>query len=336
MLTVVTGATGHIGGNLVRALLERGRSVRVTVREDTRAIDGLDVERVRADVLDPASLRAAFDGAQVVFHLAAVIEITRQSNGVMRRVNVEGARNVAQACLERGVSRLVHFSSIHALSHRPEAEPIDETRPLALDEHTMAYDQTKASGELEVQRAVERGLAAVVVNPTAVLGPHDFKPSPVGQVLLDLYHRRMPALVEGGFNWVDVRDVVAGALAAEERGQVGQRYLLSGTWAPVRDLAQLVERHTGVRAPRLVAPMWLARVGAPFVEGFNRVTGGRPLYTSSSLRALRCHRLVSSDRARRDLGYSARPLGETVANEASPVRGYGRTPDFRVCAITSP
>jgi dihydroflavonol-4-reductase len=311
MLTVVTGASGHIGGNLVRALLEQGRRLRVTVRQDTRAIDGLQVVRVPADVLDPASLRRAFEGAEVVFHLAAVISITGDPAGTMQQTNIDGVRNVVEACLACGVRRLIHFSSIHALSHRPEAEPIDETRSFA-DGDAMAYDRTKAGGEQEVHRAVERGLDAVIVNPTAVIGPYDYKPSPVGQVLLDLYQRNFPALVAGGFDWVDVRDVVAGALAAEERGRTGERYLLSGKWASVADLARVVQEVTGVPAPRLVSPMWLARIGAPFVVAFNRVLGRRPLYTSSSLRALRCHRDVTSEKAKSELCYSSRPLRETV------------------------
>lgn len=322
MLTVVTGASGHIGGNLTRALLERGRSVRVTVRQDTRAIDGLEVQRVPADVLDPASLQRAFEGAEVVFHLAAVISITGDPAGAMQRTNIEGVRNVVEACLACGVRRLVHFSSIHALSHRPEAEPIDETRPFA-DGDALAYDRTKAGGEQEVHRAVERGLDAVIVNPTAVIGPHDYKPSPVGQVLLDLYQRSFPALVEGGFDWVDVRDVVAGALAAEERGKTGERYLLSGRWASVADLARVVEEVTGVAAPRFVSPMWLARLGAPFVVAFNSVLGRRPLYTSSSLRALRCHRDVSSEKAKAELCYSSRPLRETVEDTIDWFEGAG-------------
>jgi dihydroflavonol-4-reductase len=311
MLTVVTGASGHIGGNLVRALLEQGRRLRVTVRQDTRAIDGLQVVRVPADVLDPASLRRAFEGAEVVFHLAAVISITGDPAGTMQQTNIDGVRNVVEACLACGVRRLIHFSSIHALSHRPEAEPIDETRSFA-DGDAMAYDRTKAGGEQEVHRAVERGLDAVIVNPTAVIGPYDYKPSPVGQVLLDLYQRNFPALVAGGFDWVDVRDVVAGALAAEERGRTGERYLLSGKWASVADLARVVQEVTGVPAPRFVSPMWLARIGAPFVVAFNRVLGRRPLYTSSSLRALRCHRDVTSEKAKSELCYSSRPLRETV------------------------
>jgi len=163
-----------------------------------------------------------------------------------------------------------------------------------------------------VLAGLDRGLDAVIVNPTAILGPNDFGPSAMGRVLLDLYHRRLPALVGGGFDWVDVRDVVSGAMAAAAKAPRGERYLLSGEHRSVRDLAALVGDITGVRPPRLVSPMWLARVGAPFATTFARVAGRQPLFTSHSLHALRNHQLVSHDKATRELGYRPRPLVETL------------------------
>jgi len=323
MTVVVTGASGHVGGNLVRALLAAGRKVRCVVRNDTRAIEGLDVERVRGDVFDPASLRAAFDGAEVVYHLAAKVSIEGDPDGIVHRTNVEGPRNVAAACLDARVKRLVHFSSIHAFVQRPFDELLDEDRPLVEDPREMAYDRSKAAGQREVLDAVRRGLDAVIVHPTAILGPFDFKPSPVGQVLLDLYHRRLPALVAGGFDWVDVRDVVAGAMAAEQRGRTGRNYLLSGEWKSVAELAALAEEVTGVRPPRFVAPFWLARLGVPFLTAFARVTGRRPLYTSDSLHALESNRRISCDRAVAELGYTHRPLRETIADAYAWFREAG-------------
>lgn len=323
MTVVVTGASGHVGGNLVRALLAAGRRVRCVVRDDARAIAGLDVERVRADVFDPASLRAAFDGAEVVYHLAAKVSIEGDPGGIVHRTNVEGPRNVAAACLAARVKRLVHFSSIHAFVQRPFDERLDESRPLVTDPREMAYDRSKAAGQREVLDAVRRGLDAVIIHPTAILGPFDFKPSPVGQVLLDLYHRRLPALVAGGFDWVDVRDVVAGAMAAEQRGRTGRSYLLSGEWKSVVELAAIAEAVTGVRPPRFVAPFWLARLGAPFLTAFARLTGRRPLYTADSLHALESNRRISCERAVAELGYTHRPLRETIADAYAWFREAG-------------
>jgi dihydroflavonol-4-reductase len=316
---VVTGATGLVGGNLVRALLARellarellsrelfarGRPVRALVHRDRRALEGLDVEIVEGDVRDPASLRRAFDRVE--------------------------------ACLHCGVRRLIHFGSIHALVQEPLDVPVDESRPLVEIESRRypPYDRSKAAGEKEVQKGIERGLDAVIVYPTGMIGPYDFRPSHFGQVLLALGQDRLPALVTGGFDWVDVRDVVAGAMQAEERAPAGARYLLSGHWASLRELAGLVAEVTGAPVPRLVFPMWMARVGVPFGTHFTRLDGEHPLYTSVSLRALRSNRRVSHWRATRDLDYRPRPLRETLEDTFRWFTETGRL--ARPWAVRSP
>ncbi len=321
-MIVVTGASGHIGGNLVRALAGAGRAARALVHEEGRALDGVAVEQVRGDVLDPASLDRAFAGAEVVYHLAARISLTGDPDGRVAAVNVEGTRNVVEACLRAKVKRLVHFSSIHALAPNGD-RPVDETRPLYDEPAALAYERSKARGERFVLDGVARGLDAVIVNPTGVIGPLDWKPSELGEVLLDLYHRRMPALVDGGFNWVDARDVVAGAIAAERKGRSGERYLLSGHWTTVRELAEVAAGVTRVRAPRLTAPMWLARASAPFSVGWSRISGTRPKFTAESLKALRHWRHVRHDKATRELGYEPRPLRDTVADTYDWFRQQG-------------
>jgi dihydroflavonol-4-reductase len=323
MPVLVIGAAGHVGGNLVRALLAAGRKVRATVYRDERALAGLDVERVHADVLDPASLAAAMAGVDVVYHLAAIIAIAGELESRVAEVNVHGPRHVAQACLDAGVRRLIHFSSIHAFEQLPLDQPLDETRG-ASGPGAPTYDRTKAAGEREILAAVERGLDAVIVNPTSVLGPFDFKPGPMGDVLLRLGRGKMPALVQPGFDFVDVRDIVAGAFAAEERGRRGERYLLPGHYATFPQLAALMAQASGRPAPRLVTPLWLARVGAPFLGAWCKVTGGRPLYTSESLDILsRSHPDIRGDKAARELGYRTRPLEETVRDTWDWFRAAG-------------
>jgi len=312
MTVVVTGAAGHIGANLTRALLDQNRPVRALLHVNRQAIEGLGVEVIEADICDQASLRSAFDGAEVVYHLAARISLLTDEWPLLESVNVVGTRNVVEACLYCRVRRLVHFSSIHALAQEPLDVPIDESRPLAESRSCPPYDRSKAAGEREVLRGLERGLDAVIINPTAVIGPHDYQPSHFGEVLLALAHRRMPALVAGGFDWVDVRDVVQGAMRAEERAPAGAKYLLSGHWVSIRDVAAHVEEITGVPAPRLVCPLWLAGIGAPIVTAFHRLDGRRPLYTSVSLRALRSNRNISHEKATHDLDYHPRPFRETL------------------------
>ncbi|NMB75912.1 MAG: NAD-dependent epimerase/dehydratase family protein [Myxococcales bacterium] len=313
MLVAVTGASGHVGGNLVRALLSRGRKVRAIVHSDTRAVDGLDLAVVRADVLDPSCIERALEGADVVYHLAAKIWVSGNLGGMIDRINREGTCNVVAACLKHKVRRLVHFSSIHAFRQEPRDEVLDEARECVAPGEGLPYDCSKVAGEAEVMAGVRQGLDAVIVNPTSVIGPLDFKPSPIGEAILGLLRGKFPMLVDGGFDWVDVRDVVAGAMAAEEKGRRGERYLLPGRWAPFAELARWVAEFGGVKVPQHAAPLWLAGVGAPFVTAWCRLRKRRPIYTLESLDVLRhSNRRISGKKAERELGYSARPLSETI------------------------
>jgi dihydroflavonol-4-reductase len=314
MTTVVTGASGHIGANLIRELRRRGRTVRALHHVNRRAIENLDVEIVPGDVCDLSSLRKAFKGADVVYHLAARISLSSNDYPVLEPINVTGVKNVVQACLDCGVRRLVHFSSIHAFIQESIGKPIDESCPLVEPRNCPPYDRSKAAGEKLVYGAIERGLDAVIISPTAVIGPYDFEPSFLGEALLNMARGKLPALVGGGFDWVDVRDVVQGALAAEEKAPTGTKYLLSGHFASMCELAAMVEETMGTPAPKLVMPRWLAFVGAPFMAGFAKMTGNRPLYTSASVRALRTGQDVSHDKAARELGYKPRPLQETIVD----------------------
>ena len=322
-ITVVTGAAGHVGGVLVRALQARGRAVRALVHHDRRALERLVLETVAGDVRDPASLRRAFAGADVVYHAAAHISLRMNDGQRLHAVNVLGTRNVVEACLHAGVRRLIHFSSIHALQQEPLDVPVDESRPRVDERHAIPYDRSKAAAEREVERGLARGLDAVILNPTAIVGPHDYRPSHFGAVLLALSRGRLPALVTGGFDWVDVRDVVAGAIRAEERAAAGARYLLSGHWASAREVAALVERAAGTPAPRLVFPLALAHLGAPFATAWANLAGRRPLYTTVSLRTLRSNQVIDHRRATEELDYHPRPLQKTIADTVQWLKESG-------------
>jgi dihydroflavonol-4-reductase len=327
---VVTGATGHIGNNLVRALLQRsgeGEGIRLRAlvhNDDTRSLKGLDgIEFVRGDVRDLSSLQSAFSGADVVYHLAALISISDDEDRLVEEVNVGGTRNVVTACQRAGVRRLVHFSSVHALWGLPKDRPIDENQELADRPDALAYDRSKAMGEKAVLAGVQSGLDAVIVNPGSVVGPNDFRPSAQGQFFIDLCKRKLPGLVEGGYNWCDVRDVVRGAMAAEKRGRRGERYLLAGHSMTIKEVADTVGQVSGVRVPRMVTPLWLAQLFAPAAEAFSKLLGKRPLVTSHSLQIVGGNYAFTIDKARRELGYSPRPFIDTVRDSIDWYRQNG-------------
>jgi len=326
MTTVITGASGHIGANLVRALLAQGRPTRCLVHRSHRALNGLDTEIVHGSILDVASLSDAFKGAGVVYHLAARISLSGSDWPEVARVNVAGTRNVIEACRRAGVGRLVHFSSIHALVQEPFDTPVDESRPRVTSRRYPPYDRSKAAAEEVVRQAIAGGLNAVIINPTAIIGPHDYQPSYVGEAILNMAQRKLPALVTGGFDWVDVRDVVAGAMQAEARAPAGADYLISGHWVSMCDIAAMVAGITGAAPARFVCPLWLARVSAPLIQGISHLSRKRPLYTSVSLRALRSNREISHAKAARELGYRPRPFRETLEDTLRWFRENGNLP----------
>jgi dihydroflavonol-4-reductase len=221
------------------------------------------------------------------------------------------------------VQRLVHFSSIHALDPEPLDEPMDETRPLVEQAHHSPYSRSKAAGERVVRAGAQKGLDAVILYPSAIVGPYDYKPSYFGQAVLGLARGRIPGLVEGGFDWVDVRDVVEGAIQSGLHAPSGSSYLLSGHWHSVQEVARMVQAVTGRHAPRLVVPTWVAYQAAPLMRWVARFYGSDPIYTRVTLAALHSNRLVSSARAARDLGYQSRSLQQTLADTITWFEGNG-------------
>jgi len=323
-LVAVTGPSGHVGANLVRALLAAGGRVRAVVRGNSEGIDGLSVEVVRADVLDRESLVRAFGGAACVYHLAAKVSAGWESPALVNEVNVTGTENVVAACMAVRIPRLVHFSSIQALA--PVRGLVDESCPLVeAGADGGVYDLAKARAERHVLAACARGLDAVILNPTAVIGPFDFRPSPMGETLLALARGKLPGLVGGSTcDFVDVRDVVAAALVAQRQGRSGQRYILSGTRLSLVALAQRWAQVTDRSPPRLVVPMALARTVAPVASAWARLRGRRPLFTSESLRVLRTQCPASRAVAEAHLGYRPRPLDETLRDTHAWWKAQGK------------
>ena len=312
MLTAVTGASGHVGVNLIRALISRGRHVRALSHASNLGLEGLSIDYCQGDVADIDTLVTAFSGVRVVYHLAAHISLSMNDWRRCAGVNIEGTRNVIEACRRSGVQRLVHFSTIHALCGEPLDLPVDECRPYVSSPKAPPYDRSKAAGEQLVRRAVVEGLDAVIINPTGVIGPFDYRPSHFGQALIQIATGKIPILIGGGFDWVDARDVAEWAIKAEEVAAPGSNYLLSGHWLSMRDISVIAAGIMGNRAPSLVCPMAVARACAPIVTAASELAGSRPVFTTVSLNALVSNRHISHAKATSELGYAPRPIEETL------------------------
>ena len=311
---LVTGATGHIGNVLVRKLVEQGEKVRALTLpgEDTHSLQGVDVEQVRGDVLDSTCLATSFKGIRQVFHLAGIISIMPGENPLIRRVNVEGTANVLKAALRAGVERLIYTSSIHALARIPHGTTVDEDVPYDPENTYGVYDQSKAQATLQVQQAAQAGLDAVIACPTGVIGPFDFRSSMMGEVIRSAALRRLTPYVDGAYDFVDVRDVADGLIAAAKKGQSGSSYILSGQRISVRYLLDTVHEVTGLGFPRFKIPLPLAEFAARFTPLYYRLSHASPRFTPYSLEVLQSNSFISHAKATRELGYHPRPLLESI------------------------
>jgi len=315
-MILVTGATGHIGNVLIRKLLAQGERVRALVwrGEDTSPIKGLDVEQVEGDVLDPASLTPAMRGVDTVYHLAGIISIMPGRNPFVWQVNVEGTRNVLDAARRAQIRRLIYTSSIHAIARAPHGVEMDESLGFDANNPYGEYDRSKATASLEVQKASAEGLNAVIVCPTGVIGPYDFRGSEMGEVIRGAAEAHPMFYVEGAYDFVDVRDVADGMIAAEKHGRQGESYILSGQKLSVRYMLATVREVTGKAFSSVKIPFSLAEFAARFTPWYYRKTRNKPRFTPYSLEVLQSNSNISHKKAASELGYRPRPVYESIAD----------------------
>jgi dihydroflavonol-4-reductase len=315
-MILVTGATGHIGNVLVRKLLDRGEKVRALIwrGEDTTPLKNLDVEQVVGDVLDPASLEPAMRGVETVYHLAGIISIMPGRNPFVWRVNVEGTHNVLEAARHASIRRLLYTSSIHAIAHAPHGVAMDETLGFDQNNPYGEYDRSKATASLEVQKAAARDLDAVIVCPTGVIGPYDFRGSEMGEVIRSATEAHTMLYVEGAYDFVDVRDVADGMIAAQELGRRGESYILSGQKLSVRYMLETVREVTGKAFASIKIPFSLAELAARYTPWYYQRTQAKPRFTPYSLQVLQSNANISYKKALAELGYKPRPVYESIAD----------------------
>lgn len=327
MKTFLTGGTGHVGANLVRALLERGVEVKALVRPDhpTEALDGLDLERVEGDLRDPASLARALKGCDRMYHVAAFVSLRAGNQREVFETNVLGTKNVLEAAERAGVERSVFCSSFGAVGHNPSGGPSDETHTVNPFDVQLDYELSKAIAEIEVLRAVARGMDVVIVNPCGVVGPHDYKPSSVGKTILDFARGRMPAYVPGRFEFVAVRDVVAGHLLAMEKGRRGERYILSGGAFTLDQILDHLHEVTGAKRPRLRLPVGLmlpiAAVSNVVMRNFFPEVP--PRFTPGTIRLLQSGKHADTSKARHELGLTPTSVLDAFTDSVAWFRARG-------------
>jgi dihydroflavonol-4-reductase len=322
MKTLVTGATGLVGNNVVRLLADRQQPVRVLVRagRDPRPLEGLDVEIVEGDVRDEPAVRRACSGVDRIVHSAAHVFFGWSGLAEQRAINVTGTCIVADAARSCG-ARMVHVSSVDALGLGTSQNPADESTPRG-GKTTCPYVVTKTEAEDVLRAQIDRGLDAVIVNPAFMIGPWDWKPSS-GRMLLEVGRRFAPLAPSGGCSICDVRDVAAGILVALERGTCGRNYILAGFNLTYFNIWTLFARVAGQRPPwGRLGPVLRYAVGAAG-DLLGRVAGREPVINSASLAMSSLYHYYSSARAQAELDYHNRPLTETVQEAWSWFKNRG-------------
>jgi dihydroflavonol-4-reductase len=326
---LVTGASGFVGSAVARALLAQGRPVRVLLRpaSDRRNTADLAVETRIGALEDKDSLAAALAGCGALFHVAADYRLWVRDPAAMYRANVDGTRALMEAALAAGVERIIYTSSVAVLGLKDDGSAADETTPSTADDMIGPYKRSKFLAEQAVRDLVRSNrLPAVIVNPSTPIGPRDVKPTPTGRMIVEAASGRMPAFVDTGLNLVHVDDVAAGHLLAEERGRIGERYILGGENLALKEILRRIAAIAGRRPPRLalpIAPLWPLALAA---EAVGQVTGREPFVTRDGLRMARHKMFFSSAKAMRELGYAPRPAENALADAIAWFRTAGMCP----------
>ena len=310
---LVTGGTGFIGSNLTAALLDQGYTVRILrrSRSDLRALGSMNVEHLIGDVRDKNSLRQAMKGCDTVFHTAAVVSYWKKERPFMFDVNVQGTRNVVEVCLELGVDRLIHTSSIAAIGFPKHGDVADETNLFNWEPYDVGYRNSKYEAEKEVLRGVTLGLNAVIVNPSVVMGPRDIH-FHAGQLIRDIHRKRIFYYVRGGMNIVYVGDVVRGHILAATYGRTGERYILSGENLTHRAIISTIAEIVGGIKPLFRMPTTAIRVVTFVSEAVANTLNRRPWVTRELLAGSELRYHFTCRKAQTELGYTFTPFRDAV------------------------
>jgi len=313
-MIAVTGATGHLGNALIRHFSQSNETIRAVVRKtsDVSFLKEFKPDFKEGNLRDVQSLIRAFTGARIVYHSAASISILPGQYANLSKDNIQGTENVITACLETGVDRLVFISSIEAIDWTSRKNEVNENSGFHPENCVSDYGKTKSESSLLVLSAVEDGLDAVITAPTAFIGPYDYRISLMGSLILDFVRGKLPGYVDGGFDFVDVRDAAAGTIAAGEKGRKGETYILGGEYCTVPEILTFLEEITGKRKPGIKFPLGLAFLAAKMTAKSSEKKKKSPKFTVDSLNILKAGPRINCEKAKKELDYSPRKIKESL------------------------
>ena len=328
-LYLVTGACGHLGNTIVKELVRQGKHVRglILPRQSTAALEGVDVELMDGDITYLPSLNPFFTAPGkelIVIHTAGIVSIASKFQQKVYDVNFTGTKNVIAMCLKHHVKKLIYTSSVHAIAEPAPGQIISEVSQFHPEKVVGLYAQTKAAAAQLVLDSTAEGLFAIVVHPSGIIGPSDYGSGHLTQLIMDYLDGRLTACVRGGYDFVDVRDVASGIVAAVEKGRSGECYILSGTYCEISHMLQLLHEISGRQEIKTILPAWFANLTAPLAEFYYKLLKQPPLYTKYSLYTLGANGHFSNRKAREELGYTSRPLIETLTDTVTWLSNHRR------------
>jgi dihydroflavonol-4-reductase len=321
----VTGATGFIGASLVRELLVQGCEVRALIRPDSdrRNLRGLDIELFPGDLRDSPSLEKGLACCDTLFHAAADYRLWIKNPASMYAVNVQGTRNVLEAALKLGISKVVYTSSVGTLGNPGDGTPGKEDTPVSFADMVGHYKKSKFLAEREAEAFIPRGLPLVIVNPSTPVGPLDIKPTPTGRIIVDFLNRKMPAYLDTGLNIIDVEDCARGHVLAATKGRVGEKYILGNENLTLRQIFGLLEDISGIRSPKVRLPYKPILVAAYINEAISRLTGKEPLIPLAGVQMAGKFMFFDSSKAVRELGLPRQSVKASLQKAVDWFRAEG-------------
>jgi len=312
MKVAITGGNGHIGNAIIEELIRRDYTIKALVHSKSNFLETRNIETVKGSLHDEEALLELMSGCDYLIHCAAVISINGDQNQLVQKINIEGLENVLKAAKKSNLKRIVHLSSIHAHNHHPINEPMNETRGFVSDS-AYSYDKSKRDGQLLARRYFEEGLPLIIVNPTCVFGPPNYAKCKQNSAFISMEKRRIPFVFKGGYDWVDVRDVAHSICNALTQGQLGESYILGGSYYTLKDLSRVVARVSNKRIPCFEVPIGLVKSFLPVISAYYRIMKQDPSVTKESIEILEFgNRFIESAKAKRDLGHNPRPVDETM------------------------
>lgn len=323
-MILVTGATGFLGNHVARQLLERGETVRVTVRKSSnlKALEGMKVEHAEADLRDKASLERAVKGCNMLFHVAADYRFDVGDPDEMYKSNVEGTRNLLEAAGQAGVSRMVYTSTVGCIGFPDSGALGNEETPVSLEMMVGQYKRTKFQAEQAALELAKKGLPIVIVNPTAPVGEMDIKPTPTGEMIVRFLKRKMPAVIDTGLNLIDVRDCAEGHLRAALRGRTGERYILGNKNMTLMDICKALGKVSGLPAPTMHLPYAVAYLAAWFNTKTMLALGKTPTISLEGVKMAKKRMFVDCNKAVKELSLSQTNPEEALARAVAWFREH--------------